>query len=326
MTVSRPALSVTGQAPFHPPEGGELVDIGYGEYRWVLDYAGVGDGGGPGGTAVFLHSGVGNAETFHHQIRPVTSRGIRFLAYDRSGHGCSPSARAGETVSDGSEELRRLLGVCAVDRPVHLVGAAAGGRTALEFALRYPHLVSTLTLVCSLAGISDELYPSGTSTLLPPEFLALPAYLRELGPVYRGEDPAGVMQWCQLIEHRSAAAEAEQGGGAAAASAKPAESRNRAIFPGAQGQGKQTPAVVDWAGLASSGGEGGLGIPIQLIAGDADPYVTPAAYRRLAAQIPGARMNTITETGHSPYWERPADFNDVLLSGFVLTAVEGAIG
>lgn len=316
MTISRPALPVTRQAPFHPPEAGELVDIGGGVHRWVLDYAGSGDTRGPGGTAVFLHSGIGNAETFHHQISLVTSRGIRFLAYDRSGHGCSPSCAEGEP--DGREELRSLLAVCAVDQPVHLVGAAAGGRTAFEFALRYPHLVSTLTLVSSLAGIAEELYPAGTSTLLPPEFLELPAYLRELGPVYRGENPAGVMQWCRLIEHHSAEAAADQGGGAA--------SRNLSIFPGGRVRGERKPAVKDLAKLARSGGEGGRGIPIRLITGDADPYVTPAAYRRLAAQVPGAHMKTIAGTGHSPYWERPEQFNEVLLGGFVLPAAEGAIG
>lgn len=52
-----------------------------------------------------------------------------------------------------------------------------------------------------------------------------------------------------------------------------------------------------------------LGIPSLFIAGEEDIVIPPAALAAAAAELPGARLARIPETGHSVYWERAETFN-----------------
>lgn len=258
------------------------------------------DGGRLHGAIVLLHSGVGHAEMFRHQFVPLADRGWTVLAYDRRGFGGttgqpSPPNAGISSAPTPADDLAEVLEMAFPGDPVHLVGAAAGGRTAAEFALTHPGRAASLTLACSLAGLTADLYPGGTAHLLPPELLALPEYLRELGPTYRSEDPAGVEIWISLLEHgREGHLRSDAG--------PPAESSIR---------------VQDLAALATGtlDAPGSRALPIRLLTGDADPYVTSAAYRRLAGRLPGSRHQTIPGAGHSPYWENPEAFNRALIAG-----------
>lgn len=264
------------------------------------------DDGLPGGAIVLLHSGVGHAEMFRHQFIPLADRGWTVLAYDRRGFGGTtvpartsgsgtpeaPVAPDSDAMSDPVADLAELLDLTLPAGPVHLVGAAAGGRTAAEFAIAHTARTASLTLASSLAGLTADLYPGGTARLLPPELLALPEYLRELGPTYRGEDPAGVEAWIRLLKQGREGSQRSTSGPPAASSVR----------------------VQALAALAA-GTPGGRSVPIRLIAGDSDPYVTPAAYGRLAELLPHSRHQTIPGSGHSPYWENPAAFNRAVLDG-----------
>lgn len=276
------------------------------------------DDGLPFGAIVLLHSGVGHAAMFRHQFIPLADRGWTVLAYDRRGFGGTtvpvrtsgsgtanaPAAPAPDAMSDPVADLAELLDLTLPAGPVHLVGAAAGGRTAAEFALAHAARVASLTLASSLAGLTADLYPGGTARLLPPELLALPEYLRELGPTYRGEDPAGVEAWIRLLEKG-------RKGYQRSAPGPPAVSSVRAQALAALAAG-------------TTGRPGGRSLPIRLITGDSDPYVTPAAYRRLSELLPRSRHQTIPGAGHSPYWENPAAFNRAVLDGLADAPTESS--
>src|SRR5205814_1006551 len=93
------------------------------------------DSGGNGVPAVFLHAGTGSSLMWELQIPVFTAVGHRFIAYDRLGHGRSvlePGAQPG-TAADDLEGLARHL---QLDR-FHLVGTAAGGIVALDYALSF---------------------------------------------------------------------------------------------------------------------------------------------------------------------------------------------
>lgn len=255
------------------------------------------------GTIVLLHSGVGHAEMFRHQFVPWADRGWTVLAYDRRGFGGTLDAPDAPT-PDPVADLAELLELTLLSEPVHLVGAAAGGRTAAEFALAHAARVASLTLASSLAGLTADLYPGGTARLLPPELLALPEYLRELGPTYRGEDPAGVEAWIRLLEKGRKGYQRSAPGPLAVSSV-----RAQALAALAAG---------------TTGRPGGRSLPIRLITGDSDPYVTPAAYRRLSELLPRSRHQTIPGAGHSPYWENPAAFNRAVLDGLADAPTESS--
>jgi len=54
--------------------------------------------------------------------------------------------------------------------------------------------------------------------------------------------------------------------------------------------------------------------PVLLIAGAEDALTGPFHSQALAAAIPGARLELIARSGHSPHIERPADFSQLVVS------------
>jgi 3-oxoadipate enol-lactonase len=57
----------------------------------------------------------------------------------------------------------------------------------------------------------------------------------------------------------------------------------------------------------------GLGLPMLVVTGTDDP-IFPAPLVKESAALLGAEFVEIAGAGHSPYWERPAEFNRALLA------------
>ncbi|WP_067464357.1 alpha/beta fold hydrolase [Actinomadura macra] len=158
----------------------------------------------PGPTVVLLHPHTGNGAVWAHQHAKFAARGYRTVSYSRRGHW--PSETTPRSVADtqhtententaatapsGADDLEALRVELGLER-LHLVGAALGGAYAVDYALRFPARVATMTLASSLAGIRG----AGT---LPPGWDDLPAAVQELGPVYRAADPAGTRRYAEL--------------------------------------------------------------------------------------------------------------------------------
>ena len=53
-----------------------------------------------------------------------------------------------------------------------------------------------------------------------------------------------------------------------------------------------------------------LALPVQVVWGSRDPWIPGANASRLAAAIPGARLDVIEGAGHLPFEERPGAFID----------------
>jgi pimeloyl-ACP methyl ester carboxylesterase len=56
-----------------------------------------------------------------------------------------------------------------------------------------------------------------------------------------------------------------------------------------------------------------LDIPILLVRGEHDHVADEAAYRLVASRIPRAVFVTIPGSGHSPYFETPTEWNEIVL-------------
>ena len=241
------------------------------------------DSGGPGEPVVFLHPGSGSALVWERQAPAVTSAGFRFIAYDRVGSGRSTlqaNADPGHAADD-LEALRRHIGF---DR-FHLVGTAAGGIVAFDYALTFREHLHSLVVANSIGGVQDDSYLALSRRLRPmPEFDRMPVEFRELGPSYRAANPEGTARWVEL----------ERQSRAAAPLAAPQRYRRRLTF----------------AGLET------IAVRTLLVTGDADLYCPPAVLRLFAARIPGVRTLIISECGHSAYWEQADEFNRAIL-GFV---------
>lgn len=255
------------------------------------------DSGGKGPVVVFLHAGSGNSAVWEQQIAPLVAAGYRFVAYDRVAPGND----------QGNDELSQLMDSLGVQR-FHLVGVAAGGGAALQYALNNGARVLTLTVANSIGNVQDPAYAALGQRLRPVEFNALPLEFRELGPSYRAANPEGVQRWLALSQQGK---RAETGavpaplpgvppGAAGAPSAGPGGPP-----PGGPPAGGGTP--VTWAALEK------LGIPTLLMTGDADLYTPPSVLRMFKQHMPAAELVIIPESGHASYWENPTLFNSTLL-------------
>src|SRR5262249_33560005 len=158
-------------------------------------------------------------------------------------------------------------------------GTAGGGFVAFDYALSFPEQLRSLIVANSIGGMQDQEYLELGRRLRPPQFDALPADLRELGPAYRAAEPEGTRRWIDL-EHMS-----RQSG----ATAQP--NRNRMTF-----------SMLE-----------SIKVPTLLITGDADLYAPPPLLRMFTSRIKGSVSQIIPEAGHSSYWEKPEIFNRAVL-------------
>jgi pimeloyl-ACP methyl ester carboxylesterase len=235
------------------------------------------DTGGSGPPIVLFHPMTGSGHVFSYQQPVFAQAGYRVIGYSRrgfNGSGAGPPDRTGT----GSGDLAGLLDVLKIDR-FHSVATAGGGFVAADFALSHPDRLLSLTLACTILAAQGGDFDTLKTALTDPAIDHLPAYLRELGPSFRAVDPAGVAQWREL-ERLSAPTRVAQ----AFANTITLEALER------------------------------LRMPVLLIAGDADLIAPPPFLRLFARHIPGARLEIITESGHSAYWERPDAFNAAVLN------------
>jgi pimeloyl-ACP methyl ester carboxylesterase len=218
---------------------------------------------------------------WEHQLSPFTATGYRVIAYDRRGFGRSVVDPAGVQPGTGADDLRALVNHLRIDR-FHLVGTAAGGFVALDFAVSFPQRLRSLVVANSIGGVQDEDYLELGRRIRPaPQFNALPPDFRELGPSYRAANPGGTERWLEL-ERTSRA------GG----SPSPAQTmRNRMTFASLEG----------------------IKVPTLLLTGAADLYAPPAVLRLFAARIKDSESVIVPEAGHSAYWEQPEIFNRTVL-------------
>jgi pimeloyl-ACP methyl ester carboxylesterase len=229
------------------------------------------DSGGGGAPLVLLHAGTGTTGMWLHQVPAFSEAGYRVVAYDRRGHGRSSAGNG-----FAADDLVLLLDELKIKK-IHLLGTAAGGIVALDFALSHPGRLLSLVVANSIGGVQDPDYLELQARLRPkPQFDALPAEVRELGPSYRAANPEGVRQWVEL--------------------------ENPGPLPKVQTRNRITFSLLE-----------ALKVPTLLLTGDADLYTPPAVLALFKKHIRHAEARIVASCGHSAYWEQPDTFNREVL-------------
>ena len=238
------------------------------------------DTGGSGVPVILLHAATGSSRVWEYQIATFTATGYRVIAFDRRGWGRT-AINAGESQGTAADDLLALLDQLGLDR-VHVIGTAAGGFVALDFALSYPKRVRSLVVANSIGGVQDaDFLELGRRRIRPQQF-DVPPEFRELGPSYRAENAAGTQRWVDF----------EKMSRLPGPPAAPQPLRNRITF-----------ALLET-----------IQAPTLLLTGDADLYAPPPVLRLFAARIKGAEVSIVPEAGHSTYWEQPELFNRAVLN------------
>jgi pimeloyl-ACP methyl ester carboxylesterase len=238
------------------------------------------DTGGDGPAVVLLHAASGTAESWAYQLPAFTAAGFRCIAYDRRDWGRSRPDPAGAQPGHASDDLHGLVEQLGLDR-FHLVGTAAGGIVALDYALSHLGPLRSLVVASSIGGVQDPEYLEVQHRLRPPEIQALPIELRELGPSYRGTEPEGTARWIEI---------------------------ERASHPaGGRGPAQQPRNELRLSLLER------LRVPTLVVVGGADLLSPPALMRLLAAGIPDCQFASVPEAGHAAFWEQPEIWNRIVL-------------
>ena len=241
------------------------------------------DTGGTGTPVVLLHAASGSILMWERQIPALRAAGYRVIAFDRVGWGKS-ALEDGAVPGTAADDLQGLLAQLRIDR-FHLVGTAAGGFVAFDYALSFPERLRSLTVANSIGGVQDEEYLALGRRLRPsPQFEALPVDVREVGPAYRAADAAGTARWLELSR----------------------QSRLGRPLPSAQTFKNR----ITFARLET------IRVPTLLISGGADMYAPPPVMRLVADRIRGAEALAVPDAGHSTFWEQAELFNRSVL-GFL---------
>ena len=259
-------------APQQAPVAEGYVDVG-GARLWYWDT------GGDGEPVVLVHPYSGSALIWEYQQPVLAKAGYRVVAYSRRGHYRSDVGDP-ENPGTGVDDLYLLLEHLGIDK-AHLVGIALGADILPDFAISHPDRLLSLTIGSTIGKPGDPAYRETDETLLPPEFRALPAAIKELSPAYRAGNPEGAARWRALEE---------------------ISKTQRVPIPA---KNNVTPALL-----------GNIDVPTLLFTGDSDLYMPPSRLRAYASYWQSPEVAVFLEAGHAPYWEQPDAFNSRLL-GFL---------
>jgi pimeloyl-ACP methyl ester carboxylesterase len=283
----------------------------------------------PGGVeAVFLlHAGSGNADAFQFQFEAFAKAGYRVIAYDRKNVGRSSNTLKDVEVGRASGTTLQDLDDLATHLKVgkfHIVGVAAGGQVALQYAATHPSRVLSLVLAATLgppglAANEPTLAALQADISLPFEVFcdgAIPAPLpeplrlinpvtttvgairpehRELGSTIRALDRPAVDLFHQIEEH----ARHRTFDGCRFTNIGPNQ-------PGLETADPLNPNT--FAKIAAL-----IKVRTLLAAGTGDTFFSPPVHMRLwGSYIEGAQYTQL-DTGHAPQFEDPATFNQRVL-------------
>jgi 3-oxoadipate enol-lactonase len=245
------------------------------------------DGSGPALT--LIHAGVANLRQWDEQV-PVLASDYRVIRYDTRNFGHTTSDNV--TFSN-REDLAALLDHLGVQQTA-VLGTSRGGAIAVDFTIEHPDRVTALIAVAAGVG--------GYETPVPPDEEAL---WEEYERRYEAKD------WDWIVDTETAFW--VDG---------PRQPRDR--VPSAIRQ-----RVHDWIAEAyrdhaaeeltavpleppAAGRLGEIAVPTLVMVGDLDEGATIEACRKLATDIPNARLEVFEGVAHMVNLEQPERFNQLL--------------
>ncbi len=239
---------------------------------------------GQGDTIIFCHGLGGNHANWFQQV-PVFARTYRTVIWDQRGFGQSTNHGRECSPALAVTDLKALVDRLQIQQ-AHLIGQSMGGWAAMGFALAYPERVQSLVLTDTFAGISTAEIQQGFTQLIQ-QTETMPSNLR------LGHHPAiGVT----LSQNNITQAYLYQQLGSFGEPPSTVE-----MFKILQNTSYPNEALQK------------LSLPIFCLVGSEDQLIPPPLLRQAAAILPNAHIIEIPGAGHSPYFEMPDTWNQLVL-------------
>ena len=241
---------------------------------------------GTGPVVLLLHAGVADRRMWAEQLKPLSAAGYRVIALDLPGFGEAPMAIEADAPWVDVIETLDWLGV----ERAALVGVSLGGLVAQRIAVLEPARLWALVLVSS------------------PDVAIVPS--PELRAAWDAEEEA--LEMDDLDAAVQSVVEAWTLPDASARLRMRVAGMQRRAYE-LQAQDGQTPPGPDPL-ERDPGALGRLELPTLVACGEREMADFNEAAERLAASIPGARIEVIPGAGHLAPMERPKAFGDLLVA------------
>lgn len=251
--------------------------------RIAVDHAGEGE------LLIFMHGIGGNRTNWHDQI-PAFAERFHAVAWDARGYGDSDDYEGALQFTDYADDVVRVIDHFGAER-AHLVGLSMGGRIAMDFAVRYPGRLLTLTLCDTHLGFAEM--PQAKKN----EFIRL-----RKEPLTSGKEPKDIAGPVARTLVGPNASEAVLQRLVDSMSRLHKESYIKSIEASVN---TDTRSDI-----------GSIRVPTHVVVGGADRLTPPETARKIADQIDEAELTVIDDAGHLANIEKPREFNEAVL-GFL---------
>jgi 3-oxoadipate enol-lactonase len=232
---------------------------------------------------VVLSHGAGGSHAIWYQQIPALGQHYRVLTWDSRGFGSSSNRNQALSAPAAASDLAAVLDQLEI-HTAHFVGQSLGGWHTSAFAQLEPQRILSLVYADTIGGLWTPALHAAYADLIRDRPFARP------GPQPMGSHPA---LW------------------AGTAARNPAH----AFLYEALGSFHQPPmdkigATIEW----SVGHEAidALDVPVLFIAGEHDSLFPPASLAESCGLLANSRYVQIDDAGHSPYFEQPEVWNEIV--------------
>ncbi|MEM8766157.1 MAG: alpha/beta hydrolase [Pseudomonadota bacterium] len=234
---------------------------------------------GEGDAILFAHGAGGNAGIWFEQVAAFSDR-YQCIAFDHRTFARTPADPASINPGQFRDDALAVLDACGVER-AHLVAQSMGGWTCLRLALDQPERVRSLTMSCTPGGLPNPAPTESARNLTSSGDSGRAGVMATMSRA-TAADPVR-MQLYQTINGYNTA------------------------FSMANLRSLGDPAFA-----VTEAQCGTVELPVLFISGAEDPLFPPTQLKTYVPWFPDARMEVIADAGHSPYFEQPAVFNELL--------------
>lgn len=233
---------------------------------------------GDGLALMFLHGRAGNGANWWRQVAHFAPT-HRVITVDQRAFGrsrCEPEAFQVDHMVD---DIGAILDASGIERAA-IVCQSMSGIFGLRFAFAQPGRVAGLMLCSTMGGITTPDLRARLRDYEAANTVELPD--RAFAPGYRESEPELFALYEQLAGFNTG-------------------------FDPAWRTRFSDPAVT-----LSPDSFDGYEIPTMFVVGEHDLFFPPEMVHEVAAYVPGATAVNFAGAGHSPYWEEPERFNELL--------------
>lgn len=223
----------------------------------------------------------------------VTGSGYRALRYDLFGRGFSDRPRTRYNIDLLINQLSDLLDALRIVRPVNLIGLSMGGPITATFAARHPERVKSLTLI-DPAGVKPVSLMPTLRAMKPPRIAdaifsltGSESMIESAARDFYDPEMVGFFLDKYKIQMHY-------------------KGFKRAILSSVRNN-----MLGSFIDAYKRVGE--LGKPVLIFWGRNDTTVPLEHSRELRAAIPNSEFHVIEECRHIPHYEKPGEFNPILL-------------